>query len=60
MFGSSAALPVLYPLQLRILCLMYNIPSPPGKSRLTIDSAFGVFVGSVILFAVLNGAAIAL
>ncbi|KAE9381865.1 hypothetical protein N431DRAFT_15286 [Stipitochalara longipes BDJ] len=44
MFGSSAALPFLYPLDLKGLCLL----------------DFGFFICSAILFAVLNSAEIAL
>jgi hypothetical protein len=56
MFGSSAALPFLYPLKLRGLCLLYlPISFRIWKSRLTLYSDFGFFVASAILFAVLNG-----
>jgi hypothetical protein len=60
MFGSSAALPFLYPLKLRSLCLLYLVISfRIWKSTLTLYSDFGFFVTSSILFAVLNGPEIA-
>ena len=60
-FGSSAALPFLWPLKLTLLYLLYNSVSFPFmEARLTIPSDFGFFVCAAILFTVMNGADIAL
>ncbi len=61
LFGSSAALPFLWPLKLTLLLLLYsNDFFPVMQAGLTISSDFGFFVCAAIIFTVMNGADIAL
>jgi hypothetical protein len=60
-FGSSAALPFLWPLKLTLLYLLYSsIFFPILEAGLTVPSDFGIFVCAAILFTVMNRADIAL
>jgi hypothetical protein len=60
-FGSSAALPFLWPLKLTLLYLLYCSDfSPILQAGLTVPSDFGLFVCAATLFTVMNRVDVAL